>query len=148
MPKPLDLQTVFVQRLVEARALRNESQRSLGLRLGLPEPQAGPRINGYENKRSSVALSGLDALAKALDVPAAYLVAQSAEHADAALLLSEGHHAGSDAAALALLDWLRQSPELHETLREWVKTPVKKRPSADDVIAALLQALQGAESGR
>lgn len=78
--------SLFSQRLRHARELAGITQYELGLRVGLDESVAGPRINQYENgvhqPRQEMALD----LAKALGVPAAYLSTQ--DEVLARLLLS------------------------------------------------------------
>lgn len=135
-----ELSSTFVERLVQARLLRGQSQRAVGVLLGLDKSQAGPRVNRYERKRTSVTMAGLEALAKALNVPPAYLVSDSAEMADAILLLADGRYGGADPALLELLRWVQASPDLHASLRQLLDTPTHLRPTAE----ALAQAIQAA----
>ena len=117
------------------------SQRSLGLHLTDDKSQASSRINHYERDRFAMSVGALDKLAKALAVPPAYLVSLTAEQADAALVLANNQHIGSNRAALALLEWLHRSPELQAALDAWASVPDSQRPTADALIHALLQAI-------
>lgn len=76
VPKPPSLPALFAARLVQARKLSGLSQRSLGDKVGLGKATGSTRINRYERAVSSPGLAGLEALANALDVPAAFLLAE------------------------------------------------------------------------
>lgn len=84
---------MFAARLVQARALRGLSQRELGKRMGLGKDQGfskntgSSRVNRYEQGTNSLTLDNLDAVADALDVPPAYLVAETQGLADLVLVL-------------------------------------------------------------
>lgn len=62
--------------------MRGLSQRALGDRMGLGKSTGSTRINRYERGVNSLSLDNLAQLAKALDVPPAYLLAESEELAD------------------------------------------------------------------
>lgn len=66
-----------------------ESQRALGLRLGLSKTLASSRINRYETQVRGIELDGLGELAQALGVPMAFLVAENDETAEIILALSK-----------------------------------------------------------
>lgn len=78
--------SLFSQRLRHARELAGITQYELGLRVGLDESVAGPRINQYENGVHQPRQEMVLDLAKALGVPAAYLSTQ--DEVLARLLLS------------------------------------------------------------
>lgn len=88
MPKPPSLPELFAARLVQARDLRGLSQRALGDRAGLGKATGSTRINRYERGVSSPGLAGLEALAATLEVPAAFLLAESEAVANAILALA------------------------------------------------------------
>lgn len=83
MPDSPSLPTIFAARLVQARELRKLSQRALGDKVGLGKATGSTRINRYERGTSSVSLASLERLAHALDVPAAYLLADTPDLASA-----------------------------------------------------------------
>ena len=78
MPKGLTQpRAVFSARLKQARALVGiDSQRALGVMLGLDKKLASSRINRYETQARGIDLDGLAKLADALGVPMAFLVAE------------------------------------------------------------------------
>ena len=65
-----------------------ESQRALGIAMGLDKRLASSRVNRYENETRGIDLDGLGKLAETLGVPMAYLVAEDEDTADAILALS------------------------------------------------------------
>ena len=83
------LRALFAARLVQARQLRALSQRALGDRMGLGKQKGSSRINRYEHQVTAIGFDNLEALAKILDVPPAYLVADNATMADAILALAQ-----------------------------------------------------------
>ncbi|UKE46223.1 helix-turn-helix transcriptional regulator [Xanthomonas translucens pv. cerealis] len=85
-PAPRD---VVAARLCQARDLRGLSQRDVGVRMGLDKDTASARISRYESGAMSISLESLFEMAKALEVPPAYLLASSASMADAVLALGE-----------------------------------------------------------
>lgn len=68
--------SLFTQRLKHARELAGITQYQLGLRAGLDERVAGPRINQYENGIHQPRQEMVLDLAEALGVPAAFLSTQ------------------------------------------------------------------------
>lgn len=89
MPHPSP-RSLFAARLKQARELRGiASQRALGVLMGLDKKLASSRVNRYETEVSGIDLDGLSRLAKVLDVPMAYLVAEDASVAEAILALSQ-----------------------------------------------------------
>nr|WP_256055836.1 helix-turn-helix transcriptional regulator [Xanthomonas translucens] len=75
--------------MCQARDLRGLSQRDVGVRMGLDKDTASARISRYESGAMSISLESLFEMAKALEVPPAYLLASSASMADAVLALGE-----------------------------------------------------------
>nr|WP_220466836.1 helix-turn-helix transcriptional regulator [Stenotrophomonas tumulicola] len=110
---------LFAARLVQARELRGLSQRALGDRMGLGKDKGSSRINRYEHQVTAVGFDNLDVLAKTLEVPAAYLLAESPEMADAILALAQVNR--SQQADLAeVIKRLSTEPELLDQLRALV----------------------------
>jgi transcriptional regulator with XRE-family HTH domain len=110
---------LFAARLVQARELRGLSQRALGDRMGLGKDKGSSRINRYEHQVTAVGFDNLDVLAKTLGVPAAYLLAESPEMADAILALAQVDR--SQQADLAeVIKRLSSEPELLNQLRTMV----------------------------
>lgn len=68
---------VFAKRLREARQRRGISQRQLGIRAGIDEASASPRINQYESGKHTPNLTIAERLAKVLGVPAAFFFARN-----------------------------------------------------------------------
>lgn len=68
--------------------MRGLSQRALGDLMGLGKQKGSSRINRYEHQVTAVGFDNLQLLAETLTVPVAYLLAESAEMADAILALS------------------------------------------------------------
>lgn len=88
VPKPSP-RSFFSARLKQARALRGiESQRALGVLMGLDKKLASSRVNRYENETSGIDLDGLGRLAETLGVPTAYLVAEDEVTAKIILMLA------------------------------------------------------------
>lgn len=78
---------MVAERLRQARELRGLSQRNVGVRMGLDKDTASARISRYESESMAVSLESLFELARALDVPPAYLLATTPAMADAILSL-------------------------------------------------------------
>ncbi|ORM73890.1 transcriptional regulator [Pantoea wallisii] len=71
------LQETFCRRLKQARLAKHFSQKGLGIAAGIEEFSASARINRYELGVHKPDLLTLQLLAKALDVPAAYFLAEN-----------------------------------------------------------------------
>lgn len=80
---------IFSMRLKEAREMRGMSQRALGDALGLGKSTGGVRINRYEQLASRADMETAAKLARALDVPLAYLFAETDDLAEAILAFSK-----------------------------------------------------------
>ncbi|WP_051547344.1 helix-turn-helix domain-containing protein [Lysobacter capsici] len=91
MPKPpATPRSPFAARLKQARALRGiDSQRALGVAMGLDKKLASSRINRYESEARGIDLDGLGKLAETLGLPMAYLVAPDEHVAEAIHALSK-----------------------------------------------------------
>ncbi|MGH8074898.1 MAG: helix-turn-helix domain-containing protein [Lysobacter sp.] len=120
---------LFAARLVQARQLRGLSQRALGDRMGLGKDKGSSRINRYEHQVTAIGFDNLDKLAKVLDVPTAYLLADNAAMADAILALSQADEAQRNALA-ALIPTLVQDPTLLPKLVELLRLPEREQPRA------------------
>ena len=130
---------LFAARLVQARQLRGLSQRALGDRMGLGKQKGSSRINRYEHQVTAIGFDNLEALAKILDVPPAYLVADNATMADAILALAQAKPRQQEQlkdllslltaepaltkSLLALLDKGKPSKALRESLKALADEP-------------------------
>jgi len=129
---------LFAARLIQARQLRGLSQRALGDRMGLGKAKGSTRINRYEQQTSATSFDSLGELAETLQVPAAYLLADSAPMADAILEL--GKATDQQQAKFALvLQGLRDDPALVKALLRVLELPKRER---DKARKALVQALE------
>lgn len=88
MTKPT-ARALFAARLVQARELRGLSQRALGDLMGLGKDKGSSRINRYEHQVTAIGFDNLELLANALNVPPAYLLADTPGMADAILALAK-----------------------------------------------------------
>lgn len=77
MPRQSDSSSIFSKRLRQARADAGLSQKELGILAGLDPFVASTRINRYEQDVHAADLVTAKRLAKVLDVPLAYLYADS-----------------------------------------------------------------------
>ena len=145
MPLPVTESTpraLFAARLLQARQLRGLSQRALGDRMGLGKAKGSTRINRYEQQTSATSFESLGELAQALQVPPAYLVADSAPMADAILAL--GQVTDERQAKFAeLLRGLQTDPALVKALLRVVALPKRER---DKVRKAMQLALDASDS--
>lgn len=69
----------FPKRLKEARIRAGLSQKELGIRIGLDEFTASPRMNQYERGKHAPAFSIVKALSRELAVPTAYFYCEEEE---------------------------------------------------------------------
>lgn len=97
MAAPSSLRAVFAARLVQARELRGLSQRALGALMGLGKEKGSSRINRYEHQVTAIGFDNLLKLAEVLDVPVAYLLADSADMANAILAHAKERDSGLSA---------------------------------------------------
>ncbi|MDR7068131.1 transcriptional regulator with XRE-family HTH domain [Pseudoxanthomonas japonensis] len=99
---PLTPRSVVAARLRQARQLRSLSQRQVGVRMGLDKETASARISRYESETMAISLESLFELARALDVPAAYLLATTPAMADAILSLGRESETQQESLAAVL----------------------------------------------
>jgi len=97
--------------------------------MGLGKDKGSSRINRYEHQVTAIGFDNLDKLAKVLDVPTAYLLANNAAMADAILALSQADEAQRNALA-ALIPALVQDPALLPKLVELLRLPDREQPKA------------------
>lgn len=71
----MNLPTIFIKRLKEARKAKKLTQEKLGVMVGLDEFVASTRINRYEKGVHQPDFGILEKMATALDVPVAYFFA-------------------------------------------------------------------------
>lgn len=128
---------LFAARLVQARQLRGLSQRALGDRMGLGKDKGSSRINRYEHQVTAIGFDNLDKLAKVLDVPTAYLLADNAAMADAILELSKAdrHQQASLASAIR---GLTTTPALTDALVKLLQLPEREQAQAVRALLSLL----------
>lgn len=74
--------SIVASRLKEARLRAGISQKQLGIRAGIDEFSASPRINQYERGKHMPDLQTLTRLAAVMQVPVPYFYCQDAELAD------------------------------------------------------------------
>lgn len=72
----MDKLSVVARRLREARIGAGLSQKQLGIKAGIDEFSASPRINQYERGKHVPDLLTAERLAKVLDIPTPYLYAK------------------------------------------------------------------------
>ncbi|MCC8496242.1 MULTISPECIES: helix-turn-helix domain-containing protein [Xanthomonas] len=98
-------------RLLQARELRGLSQREVGMRMSLDKYTASARLSRYESGAMSISLEALFELAKALEVPPAYLLASTASMADAVLALGQQPPRQQDQLAGVLVSLSKMEPK-------------------------------------
>lgn len=76
-------------RLKEARKKAKLSQKALGVRIGMDEGSASPRMNQYEKGRHTPDVQTLKLIANELGVPLNYFFCEDDESAELACLISE-----------------------------------------------------------
>jgi transcriptional regulator with XRE-family HTH domain len=80
--------SVVGKRLREARTRAGLSQKQLGIRAGVDEFSASPRINQYERGKYTPAFPMVERLAKVLKIPAAFFYARDDDLANVVLLFA------------------------------------------------------------
>ncbi|HAU5566374.1 TPA: XRE family transcriptional regulator [Serratia fonticola] len=83
------LQDTFCKRLKYVRLAKQLSQKGLGIAAGIDEFSASARINRYEVGKHQPDLLTLQLLAKALEIPAAYFLAEDDQLAEMILHFHE-----------------------------------------------------------
>ena len=66
-------QSPFPRRLKQARSFNKLTQKELGIRAGIDESSASPRMNQYENGVHSPDFQTVERIAKQLNIPSCYL---------------------------------------------------------------------------
>jgi transcriptional regulator with XRE-family HTH domain len=79
----------IAKRLKEARLKAGLSQKQLGIKAGIDQFSASPRINQYERGKHKPDFSIIERLADALDVPTPYLYAADEQMAEVILLFGK-----------------------------------------------------------
>jgi transcriptional regulator with XRE-family HTH domain len=102
---------VVAARLRQAREIRGLSQREVGMQMGLDKDTASARVSRYESAAMSISLESLFELARALEVPPAYLLASSASMADAVLALGQQPPRQQDQLAEVLVSLSKMEPK-------------------------------------
>lgn len=72
----MDHRSVMAKRLKQARALAGLSQKQLGIKAGIDEFSASPRINQYERGKHTPDYLTVERLAKVLKVPTPFFYAR------------------------------------------------------------------------
>ena len=133
---------LFAARLIQARQLRGLSQRALGDRMGLGKDKGSSRINRYEHQITAIGFDNLEKLAAVLDVPVAYLLADSAPMADAILELGKANKRQLVNLALAVKG-LVAMPDLTEALTKVVQLPKSEQERINLALLSLLAGTNG-----
>ncbi|WP_235871708.1 helix-turn-helix domain-containing protein [Pseudoxanthomonas winnipegensis] len=91
MSPPDSITAIFAKRLKGARAMRGLSQRALGALVdkGHSKDRGAVRVNRFEQQVNRADMDTAAALAKALDVPVAYLFAETDDLAELILAYSK-----------------------------------------------------------
>lgn len=76
-------------RLKEARKKTKLSQKSLGVRIGMDESSASPRMNQYEKGKHTPDVQTLKLLADELGVPLSYFFCEDESTAELACIVSQ-----------------------------------------------------------
>ena len=63
---------LIAKRLKEARKKSNLTQKQVGLKAGMEEDSASPRMNQYEKSKHTPDIATVERIAKALEIPAPY----------------------------------------------------------------------------
>ncbi len=117
--------------------MRALSQRALGDRMGLGKEKGSSRINRYEHQVTAIGFDNLEALAKILEVPPAYLLADNPIMADAILALSKVKPRHQEQLK-ELLGLLSEQPGLTQSLLALLAT-TKPTKSLRDALKALAE---------
>lgn len=105
--------------------------------MGLGKDKGSSRINRYEHQVTAIGFDNLEKLAEVLDVPVAYLLADSGAMADAILELSKAGQRQQGNLAL-VVKGLSAAPALTRALVNVVQLP---KPEQERVVQALLSLL-------
>ncbi|MCC4598234.1 DNA-binding protein [Xanthomonas campestris pv. phormiicola] len=94
--------------------------------MGLGKERGSSRINRYEHQVTAVGFDSLSTLAKVLEVPPAYLLADSAEMADAILALAQIDRT-HQVEVTELLQLLGTQPDLVEKLLKLIQSEESRK---------------------
>lgn len=104
--------------------------------MGLGKQKGSSRINRYEHQITAIGFDNLDTLADVLEVPAAYLLADSAPMADAILALAKANERQQANLALAV-QGLSVDPALVKTLLKVLQLPRQEQAKVKKALLAL-----------
>jgi transcriptional regulator with XRE-family HTH domain len=76
-------------RLKEARKKAKLSQKALGVRIGMDESSASPRMNQYEKGKHTPDIQTLKLIADELDVPLSYFFCEDEDAAELVVLINK-----------------------------------------------------------
>nr|WP_155648907.1 helix-turn-helix transcriptional regulator [Vibrio cholerae] len=76
-------------RLKEARKEAKLSQKALGVRIGMDESSASPRMNQYEKGKHTPDVQTLKLMADELDVPLSYFFCEDEDSAELVVLINK-----------------------------------------------------------
>lgn len=110
--------------------------------MGLGKEKGSSRINRYEHQVTAIGFDNLEKLAKVLDVPAAYLLAENAAMADAILDLSKASQRQQASLALALKG-LAATPTLTRALVNLLHLPKQDQARITQALLDLLPESKG-----
>ena len=85
----MDDRSVIAKRLKEARTRAGLSQKQLGIRAGIDEFSASPRINQYERGKHTPDYSTVERIAKVLKLPTPYFYCRDDDLAQLILHFSQ-----------------------------------------------------------
>lgn len=105
--------------------------------MGLGKDKGSSRVNRYEHQVTAIGFDNLDKLAKVLDVPTAYLLADNAAVADAILELSKAdQHQQADLASA--IRGLTTNPALTDALVKVLQLSEREQAQAVRALLSLL----------
>ena len=105
--------------------------------MGLGKEKGSSRINRYERQVTAISFESLEKLAEALDVPIAYLLAETSAMADGILALSQADQARLDGLVLALRG-LSADPALVAALLGILNLPKREQQRVRTAIKSLI----------
>ena len=106
--------------------------------MGLGKTTGSTRINRYEQQTSATSFESLGDLAEALQVPPAYLLADSAAMADAILELGKANDE-HQAKLTLLLQGLNADPAFVKALLRVLELPKRERDKARKALLASME---------
>ena len=112
--------------------------------MGLGKDKGSSRINRYEHQITAIGFDNLDKLAKVLDVPTAYLLADNAAMADAILELSNADQR-QQASLASAIQGLTTNPALIDGLVQMLQLPEHERAQTVQALLSLLPKSMGTD---